>query len=236
MTEKKYLISVCISAFFTIAGIAGVILTSASNFMVTAVFSAIIGTAAFFAGRRTKYSFRPMYYIGMNIAAVLIIHSMPPVVLNTEKAWQYGFARAYTGMYRNIHEPGWFPEAVSDNDGYFHFDYLPSILQGTGHYSVSVIVSDDTLAEYERCYSEMAVITVDTQLSDSVFIPEEDRKKFINAYSEDHLDIFVDREFWREYSPVRVYVIDGVLNSNHPHSSVVIIDRENRMVQFSQLG
>ena len=182
-------------------------------------------------------------------AVLLLILFLPaPLALRSTFVWRYPFQRAYLGLYRNIGVPDWFPEFREDIVSDYHMDYVASVMQGTGHFSVCFMTSPERAAELEAQFAEQAIYT--DSLPDAganasfckLRVPEEQYQAF-SAVSEDEWDgnttIYADRDFFfhgGNAADAAVYILDAKCSMNHPASSAVIISSKTGAVQFSQFG
>ncbi len=174
------------------------------------------------------------------IAAVvigLLIFIFPPLYLHTTSLKLYPAYRAITSIHRNIREPDWFSDFAEDVENDFAFDYMPSMMQGTGHYSVRFRTSPEKAREYAERFAEQARYEfLLSQYSDSAWTSVRDLG-YDAPENKDSILIFRDTDFWSGHEETaKVYVIDAVLDWNHPHSSAIIVDEEAGMVELSQLG
>lgn len=210
---------------FLLPCLIGAILTSSVQFIIAAL---IIGISTAVSLKKDKEAPPKKKDIILRVISVLIIltviFSMPPLGLSSRFLWQYPFQKGFVGMYRNIKEPEWFPDFRDDVIGDYRFDYLPSILQGTGHFSVSFRTSPERAAEYAEKYSQQAKWTMTS--SDAAYSDMQD----------EYPDIYADRDFWEGDTGAAVYILDGIADWNHPHSSAVIIDVHTGKIQLSRLG
>ena len=216
-------------------GIAGFVLTAAVKFIAAAVLCVLVGIIGF-AADRNSHSKRGI--IGRIVALVIILFfmfSMPSLIILPSKVWQYPFQKFYTGLYRNVREPDWFPDFRNDVQSDYIFDYMPSIMQGTGYFSVCFVTSPERASEYERKFSSQAeyIVSLDEFTAASRYSVGGDSNDPWEV-----LDIYWNRNFWKkgEEPSAQIYVLDAVLNYNHPYSSAVIIDTESGRIQLSQLG
>ncbi|MDO4863554.1 MAG: hypothetical protein Q4A05_05230 [Ruminococcus sp.] len=169
-----------------------------------------------------------MPIIGFTMLWAPFIHSYTP--------WKYNIQRSYIEIYnRNSSKdfPAMLPRDITD----YEFDYMPSIMQGTGHCWARFETSADTVKAYESEYAPQAIYTLPLSSFESgrvdvdVVSPEA-----IQPFKEDKsLDISYDRDFW-DGTEATVYVLSATHNWNHPHSSAVIISDDHTKVQFAQLG
>lgn len=159
------------------------------------------------------------------LIAEAFIFSTPPF-LSSNSLWRYPIQRGYIGLYSNIREPEAFPDFIADVESGYRFDYMPSILQGAGHYSVCFVTSPEKAAGYAERYSEAA----------QYVIPLEDYDGRYTISSTEEIVVYTDREFWSEPSGAQIYVCETNLSFNHPHTFAVIVDVDRGMVQLSQEG
>lgn len=223
------LLTLIIAAVLTL----GFVLTSSPTFAVTAVFCLFVAFVGNFNDQKPdRRKDAPAVRIICMLIVVGILFTMPPLTITSTGIWQYPFQRAYVGIYQNVKEPDWFPDFSKDVESDYHFDYLPGIMQGTGHYSVEFVTSPERAAAYASRYAEEAQYTIPLRsiYSSSYRFPDSDKE--INLYLSS--DLWVG--YWNSESNAQVYVLDAVMNPNHPHSSAIIIDTATGKIQLSELG
>ena len=163
------------------------------------------------------------------IACIVPVLAFPPLVVESPFRWQYPFQKYIINMYRNIREPEWFPEISSGmiESGY-HFSYTPSIMQGTGHYSIAFNTTPEQMTEFLGEYRAEGGITKSVlPLSECIG----------GGNSDSIPTLWLDEEIRKNVSEKAwVCVVDAVYDWNHPHTSAIILDSENNRVQFLQLG
>ena len=203
----------------------GFILTASAQFLLAAI---IIGISIAVRLNKDKKAPPKKKDIALRVISaaivLMLIFSVPPLGLSSRMLWQYPFQKGFVGMYQNIREPEWFPDFRDDVLADHRFDYLPSILQGTGHFSVRFVTSPERAAEYAQEFSQQAMWTISYE--DISFTAPQD----------EYPDIFADRDFWENAPDAEVYILDGAVDWDHPHSSAVIIDVQTGKIQLSQLG
>lgn len=210
---------------FTALCLIGFILTTSIQFIIAALIIGISSAGCLKSGKKAPPKKKDIVLQVISALIVLmLIFSMPPMGLSSRMLWQYPFQRGFVGMYSNIKEPMWFPDFRDDVIGDYRFDYLPSFMQGTGHFSVRFVTSPERAAEYSQNYSQQAKWTLSYE------------NVSFTATQDQYPDIFADRDFWENAPGAAVYILDGVVDWNHPHSSAVIIDVQTGRVQLSQLG
>lgn len=220
-----------------LTGIVGFILTAAVKFLAAAIVCFLVGIIGFAADKNYD---NKKGIIGRIIALIIILFfmfSMPSLIILPSNVWQYPFQKFYTGLYHNVREPEWFPDFRDDVQSDYSFEYMPSIMQGTGHFSVCFVTSPEIAAEYERKFTSEAqyIIPLDEFTVRSFYSVNGNSE---NPWEDDVLDIYWNMKFWKkgEEPNAHIFVLDAVLNYNHPHSSAVIIDAESGRIQLSRLG
>lgn len=208
-------------------GVTGFILTFAWKFLFAAIFCALFGLI----GNALDHS-RPksqgIQRIIVMLLVLLIDFSMPPLSMQSSAKWQYRFQRLYAGCYHNSKEPEWFPDFLDDIESDYHFSYSPSVMQGTGWFTVRFQTSPERAAAYAAQFADGARYTIP--------VSEYGDRYIINAEKDEILYVQLDTAFWKDDPDAQIYVLDAVLNWNHPHSSAVIVDTKSGKIEFSQYG
>ena len=172
--------------------------------------------------------------------AISVHFSMPPLMMSSSMIWQYPFQKAFVGIYQNIEEPEWFPDFAEVVEEEYYFDYLPSIMQGTGHCSVRFITDTECAKKYASQYEEQAVYKIPLREYSDGYWMLSSESTTEEVYDDNRLTFYLDEEFWagcwNDESTATIYVLETNLDWNHPHSSVVIIDTVKGKVQFVQEG
>lgn len=168
------------------------------------------------------------------LLAVILIGSFflflfPPLTVESHARWKYPLQKMYLSLY-GYREPEWFPDFDRIEAEEFTFNYMPSVMQGTGHFCVELRTSPETAAAFEAQYAQQAVKTLPmTDYSDSTAADEQGRS--LSVYTGD----FWDRDHSQE-TGCRIYVLSSNWDWNHPHTSAVLVDASAGKIQFSQLG
>ena len=163
------------------------------------------------------------------IMCMIPVLAVPPLTVESRFRWQYPFQKYIINRYRNIREPDWFPEIDGDAvvSGY-RFSYLPSIMQGTGHYSIAFNTTEDQMNAYIDEYG---------QKQSAVKMLGECRDAGPDARNTDIPSLWLDPEIRKNaLDDAYVFIIDAQYDFNHPHTSAVIIDEYHKRIQFLQLG
>ena len=140
-----------------------------------------------------------------------------PVSVNTK--WQYPVAMKYS------HKPGYknefMPEKVPDSAKNMHFEFLPSMLQGTGHACLSFTADEEYVSELKAKLEKEAMFVVKyNDIGELVkTLPKEKSdyggQKVITLYTGD---------FINEHPDAMAYIIKTNYNWNHPRNQAVLID------------
>lgn len=151
-----------------------------------------------------------------------------PLMIESGALWKYPLQAAYLRG-----EPDWFPNFERSVESDYHFSFMPSIMQGTGHFSVSFVTSQEQANGYASEYSQKAVYTVPLReySHSSYYYLDAEQKQVLSVYTGQ----LWAKDFAEEQTAV-VYVLSTNGDWNHPHSSVVIVDPATGRVEFSQLG
>lgn len=162
-----------------------------------------------------------------------------PLSVSSQTLWKYPFQRAYIGLYQNIAEPDWFPDFAGDVKGGYEFDYMASMLQGTGHYSVYFETDGETVKRYAQDFSKQAKYSftfaeyaASKRTSDAPAGTKQEQNNSIGDIS-----MYVGSRYdGCSSADVQIYVLETNFDFNHPHTSAVMIDRNNNTVFLSRLG
>lgn len=208
-------------------GITGMILISAVKFWIATLVCGMFGFIGNAADKRRPKS-KGIERIILMLLFLLIDFSMPPLSMQSSAKWQYPFQRLYAGCYQNSKEPEWFPDFLDDIEGDYHFSYSPSVMQGTGWFTVRFQTSPERAVAYAAEFADGARYTIP--------VSEYGDRYTINAEKDEVLSVQQDSDFWSGNSDAQIYVLDAVLNWNHPHSSAVIVDTKSGKIELSQYG
>lgn len=163
------------------------------------------------------------------------LFQFPPFIV-THSPWKYPVQKAYIDLYQNIKEPDYFPDFTDAVISDYTFSYMPSILQGAGHYCVSFITAPEQAQEYEKIYSGQAQYHFPmTELHGHSY--ELDRENF-KSVSVIVSSLWEESSF-EEYAGethTNIYILSTNADWNHPHTSAVIVDSQSGRIEFSQLG
>lgn len=234
-----------------LAACAGFILTGAMRFAVFGIFLIIALLLRIAKAQKPpeeapknplKQNISPLIPVGAVLAVFLFLPA--PLKLHTTMRWRYPFQKALIQVYNKM--PKWFPDFGDDVKSDFVFDYMPTIMQGTGHESVCFVTTPERAAEIQTQYA--AVSKYALPLPETVFssnfceltVPEEKCAPFADSEWDGTASFYCDREFWFPDGTVRpdasVYILDARGDWNHWGCSAVIVSVETGAVQYSQFG
>lgn len=168
---------------------------------------------------------------------ILFFQSIFFLGFSSDTPWKYNFQKLYV-IFRNNYEFKVAPEKLPDDISDYSMEYLPSIMQGTGHSSVRFKASQDVIKAYEEEYSAKAIYTYPLSVfqDGSIDVEQVSPKADIGMTDDKSLLVYRDTDFWAESTSATVYITSATHNWNHPHSTAVIIDSEKNMIEFAQLG
>lgn len=151
--------------------------------------------------------------------SAIFLFLTPPYVLKSPFMWQYPFQSRFLSLYR-YGEPDWFPDFRKDVRSDYCFEFLPSMMQGTGFYTVHFVTSPERAAEYAGQYADTGAETVP--------LPE--------CLADFDSAVHVNADFFPDPDAATVYVISSNRNWNHPHSKTVTVDPVSGRVEITQYG
>ena len=170
-----------------------------------------------------------------NGIVVLLLILLPNLLMSvlfieSHSLWRLPFQQGLINHYHNVKMPEdvlpSYSELKDHAESDYHFSYLASAMQGTGHFTVSFTADSG--------YAESLAAEFSGRCTDS--FPLSDYSDSADLASTDPV-IATDYDFWqgREDGAV-VYLLDHSGNVNHPHSTAVIVDTQSGAVSFSRLG
>ncbi len=253
MTKLAKITLIILSAGI-VACIAGVIMISA----VTIQFEAVILTGLTFifylmirgaAKKGEKLKPDNSAVILLIAGLTLLVTFLTPAGITSRMKWQYPFQQRYISRFRNVKPSEYFPARLGEVLGDYKFEYVPSVMQGIGHYSVTYRTTPEQAAACAAEYAPKARYTIPLkEYIENGGYTVEDFTPRENSYDDGTLDVYISEkmrggsDFFDDTSSgggsdsTQIYVLNAVLNWNHPHSTAVIVDTETGLVQFSQLG
>lgn len=152
------------------------------------------------------------------LLGLIVVLSLNVGAFRCMAAFQYPMQKWYVTTKHGSGDISWMPDTLPASVSEYGGDFLPTILQGDGYFHVHFVCDDADIAAYEAQYSAIAQRCV--PLSE--------------ASADDAL--FYDTGFWSNHeSTATLYLLEGD-GINHPHGSAVVIDKENRCIEFCRTG
>lgn len=219
-----------LGAFF----LCGFAVTNMPQFLIGAALFAAVGLAGYGADGKNKDRGKPLgtqlplaRLIGPALGTALCF-SMPPIAVGSGALWKYPMHETLTGLYHNVQPSALFPDFADDVISDYRFAYMPSIMQGTGHYAVRFVTDPASLEGYiDTFLPYMEASCLLSELGGDNRLPVSDTEEYTFWY---------DREFFAGCDDAGVIICEAGINPNHPHSTALIISRSTGKVQFSRLG
>jgi hypothetical protein len=228
------------STLFSLAGLllaVGFFLTQSWSFLILALMAVIMGLLSAGKYRNTQKpadsadgtaASKPVIKrkIGCAVPAFIgtavFLFLTPPLSIRSTSEMQYPFENRFLSLYR-YGEPEWFPDFMPDVQSDYYFEFMPSILQGTGFYTVRFVTTPERAAEYAAEFAEKAVESVPLHACDQ------------DEYA---LHVDINGEFFGDLpdESVTVYILKNNRNRNHPKSSSVTVDPVSGKIDLTQYG
>ncbi|MCR5121538.1 MAG: hypothetical protein K6B74_03860 [Ruminococcus sp.] len=223
--------------------IAGGIVLSAADVGFEAVILAVPAAVLFLQTKKADKNGAKVTWgnpVGALIIAaftLLLTFGTPPFI-NSRMKWQYPIQQKYISRFHNVKAPEYFPTSLEEVLGDYEFGYMPSIMQGTGYFSVTYKTTPERAAACAAEYAPQAKYTIPLkEYIEMGGYKVEDFTPRENSCDDGTLDVYISGKMREGGSEsAQIYVLYAVLNWNHPHSTAVIVDTETGLVQFSQLG
>lgn len=170
---------------------------------------------------------RPCFVCSIVFTAVLLLSSlfwlfflMLPV--NSKSKFKYPYEMTYICDSRpgRSTRPEFFPKEIPSSATDYELDFLPSIMQGQGHLTVSFKADDEYIKDLKTSLEDKAIHVV--PVNEFATFNEQ-------IHAEDPEDPFREVDlYWgkwnEEHSDGTVYILSTNYYSHHPHTDAVIID------------
>lgn len=167
------------------------------------------------------------------VTAFMAFFLLPlPAAFSSEAKFMYPLQSQYIRSSKNINIEGYFPEKLPESAENFKTEFMPSILQGTGHYYVCFNADDEYISAAVRECSQKAVMSFKAAERDSAEIDEKVKKISGN---ENASPVVYLPEFVSGNNEV-IYLLKSNYNFNHPSSMSVIINENENIICYSKLG
>lgn len=157
-----------------------------------------------------------------------------PLHVSRYGKWRYPIVRKYLEFYHAAVMPSYIPDKIPDGAEDYMIGYVPTILQGNGHFTLHYRgdLSDIEESLMQRDSFMMSIPLLEYIKADGSYkLPGYDSS---DAYNDGTLYVYYDREFWAGHEQdAKILVISGSFNSHRPHSNCILIDRDSDMIEFS---
>ena len=233
MTVKNKIGKAISFLFLAIAALnlAIVILTSALMPVVLTIICIVCFVIAF---RKKQYNAKAIA-VELFTAVILICFIFLTSVLWGGMKWQYPFQRWYIEFMANDDTDGFFPDKLPADAENFRTEYCPPLMQASGYYYICFNTDD---VEQYKAYTENAVLSF-TMEEYNNGLSEENAAKF-NKFAEDDfgLDFYVDIPncIDNANNDTEIHIINSNFYWNHPHTDIIFINYDEKLVCFSSVG
>ncbi len=214
-----------------LCNLAIVVMTSA----VTPIILMVVCTVCFICAlRRKQYNAKT---IATELVAVLILAYFMffASFFSSSFKWQYPLQRWYIEFMANDDTDGFFPDTLPADIENFRTEYVPPMMQASGYYYICF--NTENIGQY-KAYTENAVLSC-TMEEYSNELSEENNTKF-NELAEDGygLEFYVDIPDCIDESDsnTEIHIINSNFYWNHPHTDIIFINYDEKMVCFSSVG
>lgn len=189
-----------------------------------------------------QYLFKPLRWavravLAPDLAAVFVLSS----AIYASRIWLYKFRNDY--YYDTLNHDRLntlMPESIPEDAECYSYSMMPSMLQGTGLFSVCYKTSAENIADYRTAAERESIMTfpLEEYLSgkSSFDTAHKEEIQALGKSEQAEVCIWYDDEFWAECGNAQAYLLCSNFDFNHAHSAAVIIDEERGMVQFTQFG
>lgn len=174
-----------------------------------------------------KKRYRPCFVCSIVFTVVLLFSALfwlffLLLPINSTSKFKYPYEMAYICDSRpgKSTRPEFFPKEIPSSATDYELDFLPSLMQGQGHLTVSFKADDEYIEDLKSSLEDKAIHIV----------PVKEFGAFNEQiHSEDPEDPFREVNLywgkWNEEHPNgTVYIISTNYYSHHPHTDAVIID------------
>ena len=184
--------------------------------------------------------------------AVLANLFSAPLFVGTNGVWRYPIIKRYVhGAYHAVRMPEWFPDKLPQSTKSSRISYLPSVMQGSGYFSVSFecdVTEAEKWAEFGKENAKYIIPFCDYQkvhrsssegYNTIPFLPSgyETAPEYAvytdQNYDDRDLSIVYNSSFWYgDEDGAVIYVKETSLDPEHPLTEAMIVNKEKGMVQL----
>lgn len=208
-----------------------VVLTSAFMPAVLMILCTVCFIAAF---RRKQYDAKTIVVELIAVLVLAIFMFFTSIFVGSIK-WQYPFQRLYIQVMANDDTDGFFPDKLPADAENFRTEYCPPMMQASGYYYICFSTED---IEQYRTYAENAILSF-TMEEYNNGLSEKNSARFDELAEEGYgLEFYVNIPDCIDESDgnTEIHIIDSNFYWNHPHTDIVFINYDEKLVCFYSVG
>ncbi len=208
-----------------------IVLTSALMPVVLLIVCTVCFIIAF---RRQQYTAKTIA-LELFTAVILICFIFVTSVIWGGMKWQYPFQRWYIEFMANDDTDGFFPDKLPDDAENFRTEYCPPMMQASGYYYICFNTED---IELYKDYTKNAVFSF-TMEEYNNGLSEENSAKFNELTEDGHgLEFYVNAPYCidKSKSNTEIHIINSNFYWNHPHTNIIFINYDEKMICFYSVG
>ncbi|MBQ8410813.1 MAG: hypothetical protein IJX15_03670 [Ruminiclostridium sp.] len=151
---------------------------------------------------------------------IMLWFSMFPTGFHSDSVFRYPFQKWYAEEYRGF-DVSFLPEELPEPINDYYTEFIPPMLQGWGHYIVSVETDAESISEIKKTAKETAreIRSLEEYLNDM--------EKEAYAY--------IPEELETEPYGYDIYIMRSNYNFNHPNTEAILINEAENTVVWSIL-
>ena len=208
-----------------------IVLTSALMPIVMMVICIVCFIIAF---RRKQYTAKTIT-LELFMAAILICFLFVTSIIWGGMKWQYPFQRWYIEFMANDDTDGFFPDKLPADAENFRTEYCPPLMQASGYYYICF--NTESVEQY-KSDTENSVLSF-TMEEYNNGLSEENAAIFNELAEEGYgLDFYVNTPYCidKSESKTEIHIINSNFYWNHPHTDIIFINYDEKMICFYSVG
>ena len=203
---------------------------------------------------RLQFSTARRQVIIFVVLAVVVNLAGAPFFVAKSGVWRYPFIKKYVSeIYHPVRMPAWVPNKLPESSSKCSILYLPSVMQGSGYFSVCFACSTNIAEEWADFGEKNAKYIVPLTDYNNArelshmgegryldFLPagyETDPKYAVSTTAGDteqrSVDIVLDNSFWYgDEEGTMIYIMETNLSVDKPYNEIIIANKEKGLVQL----
>ncbi|MBQ8787288.1 MAG: hypothetical protein IJZ61_06615 [Oscillospiraceae bacterium] len=184
--------------------------------------------------RRQQYTAKTIA-LELFTMVILICFIFVTSVIGGGMKWQYPFQCWYIEFMANDDTDGFFPDKLPEDAENFRTEYCPPMMQASGYYYICFNTED---IEQYKAFTENSVFSL-TMEEYNNGLSEENDAKFNELAEEGHgLDFYVNIPDCVDESDsdTEIHIINSNFYWNHPHTDIIFINYDEKLVCFYSVG